>query len=183
MGHRSSPEKGSKNITSFPAVQDGGPLPSVLLETQSDKKLKCHTGQTTRDGNTNQSPQKDFGSAELRPRLGGHLPIPLAVASEKGRMENKACPIPYIPLRIFLFPLVKETGGKIGMERGQHWQEGLKQFSAAVLITTLSWNVSLPFPLCNKPSQALLFPPLIPRISHGKKAHACRRSCESHFSL
>jgi len=64
--------------------------------------------------------------------VGGHLPIPLAVASEEGRMGNKACPIPYIPPRIFLFPLVKETGEKIGMERGQHWQEGLKQPFAAV---------------------------------------------------
>lgn len=43
------------NITSFPAVQDGGPLPSVLLGTSSDETLKCHTGQTTKDGHTNQS--------------------------------------------------------------------------------------------------------------------------------
>lgn len=82
-------------------------------------------------------------------------------------MEDKACPTPYIPARIFLFPLVKKMGEKTGMETGQHWQKRLSFLLQPQSQCSLGMFLS-PFPCATNPAKHYCPHYSTPRISHIK---------------
>lgn len=120
MGHRSSPEKASKNKILFLTVQDGGPLTSVLLRTQLGKTVECHPGKTHKSHKGQQ--------LKLSQQVDTCL-MPLAVASKKNGGIGKLLILrssQNLPL-----PTGQRNVGKEWLGCGYHWQVGPTQFSLA----------------------------------------------------
>lgn len=182
MGHRSSPETGSKNKNSFPAVQNGGPLASVFLGTESGKTVECYPVRThgyRQQGTATQANHPKRFRASRGPEWVAICLMPLAVASEEGRIKGQSSAISYIPPRTPLLTDKKKCGKRMTRavdttgRKDPYNSLGQSESSHPFAPTPASLPFSHYRKLSSSPSRLLLYPTTHPQVQkQGKNSCA-----------